>query len=185
MEDGRAYAQAGDQPYGRDHIINIAYALIFNIGVYPDGNKEWENNDILDKTWDTFKTHFTTDHKLYRKKSHASQSRGFHAANHAQRGMQANMLADHSEDITMLASATALDRGTVSTLISTNAILSSHLDQNAAVLLAANSFDQSRKHCMRRNRCHPQHHQSVNTSGKAGAQIPHLPQGDDSSPWGR
>jgi hypothetical protein len=25
----------------------------------------------------------------------------------------------------------------------------------------------------------------VNTSGKAGAQIPHLPLGDDSSPWGR
>jgi hypothetical protein len=26
---------------------------------------------------------------------------------------------------------------------------------------------------------------AVNTSGKAGAQIPHLPLGDDSSPWGK
>jgi hypothetical protein len=26
---------------------------------------------------------------------------------------------------------------------------------------------------------------AVNTSGKAGAQIPQLPLGDDSSPWGR
>jgi hypothetical protein len=26
---------------------------------------------------------------------------------------------------------------------------------------------------------------TVNTSGKAGAQIPHLPLGDDSSPWVR
>jgi hypothetical protein len=26
---------------------------------------------------------------------------------------------------------------------------------------------------------------NVNTSGKAGAQIPQLPLGDDSSPWGR
>jgi predicted RNase H-like nuclease len=26
---------------------------------------------------------------------------------------------------------------------------------------------------------------TVNTSGKAGAQIPHLPLGDDSPPWGR
>jgi hypothetical protein len=26
---------------------------------------------------------------------------------------------------------------------------------------------------------------TVNTSGKAGAQIPQLPLGDDSSPWGR
>jgi hypothetical protein len=28
------------------------------------------------------------------------------------------------------------------------------------------------------------HNHCVNTSGKAGAQIPHLPLGDDSSPWG-
>jgi hypothetical protein len=28
-------------------------------------------------------------------------------------------------------------------------------------------------------------HLIVNTSGKAGAQIPHLPLGDDSSPWGK
>jgi hypothetical protein len=27
--------------------------------------------------------------------------------------------------------------------------------------------------------------QNVNTSGKVGAQIPHPPLGDDSSPWGR
>jgi hypothetical protein len=25
---------------------------------------------------------------------------------------------------------------------------------------------------------------TINTSGKAGAQIPHLPLGDDSPPWG-
>jgi hypothetical protein len=30
-----------------------------------------------------------------------------------------------------------------------------------------------------------EHKKAVNTSGKAGAQIPHLPLGDDSSPWGR
>jgi hypothetical protein len=34
MQDGRAYAQAGQQPYGAQQIINIAYALIFNTGVY-------------------------------------------------------------------------------------------------------------------------------------------------------
>jgi hypothetical protein len=30
-----------------------------------------------------------------------------------------------------------------------------------------------------------QNFENVNTSGKAGAQIPQLPLGDDSSPWGR
>jgi hypothetical protein len=42
MQDGRAYAQAGQQPYGTQQIINIAYALIFNTGVYGDACKEWE-----------------------------------------------------------------------------------------------------------------------------------------------
>jgi hypothetical protein len=47
MQDGRAYAQAGKQPYGAQQIINIAYALIFNTGVYGDTCKELEKEDIL------------------------------------------------------------------------------------------------------------------------------------------
>jgi hypothetical protein len=48
MQDGRAYAQAR-QPYGKQQIINIAYVLVFNTGVYGDACKEWEKQDILDK----------------------------------------------------------------------------------------------------------------------------------------
>jgi hypothetical protein len=101
MQDGRAYAQAGDQPYGHHQIINIVYALIFNTRVYTDGCKEWEKNDILEKTWDNFKAHFTTEHRLYRKQSRRAQASGFYTTNHAQKGMQINMLAGYSLAITM------------------------------------------------------------------------------------
>jgi hypothetical protein len=84
MQDGRAYAQAGQQPYGKQQIINIAYALVFNTGVYSDACKEWEKYDILEKTWENFKTHFTTEHRLYRKQTQTSQETGYQAANHAQ-----------------------------------------------------------------------------------------------------
>jgi hypothetical protein len=34
MQDGRTYAQSGQQPHGTQQIINIAYAIMFNTGVY-------------------------------------------------------------------------------------------------------------------------------------------------------
>jgi hypothetical protein len=58
IQDGRAYAQAGQKPYGTQQIINIAYALIFDTGVYGDACKEWEKQNILDKNWENFKAHF-------------------------------------------------------------------------------------------------------------------------------
>jgi hypothetical protein len=112
--------------------------IIFNTSVFTGGFKEWEKNHILDKTWDNLKAHFTIEHRLYRKQSHTAKSSGVHAANHAQKVIQSKMLAEHSEAIIMLASATASNRGTVSTLIATNATLSSHLAEKSAVLLAAN-----------------------------------------------
>jgi hypothetical protein len=69
MQDSRAYAQAGQQPYIMHQIINIAYALIFNTGVYGDACKEWEKQNILDKNWENFKAHFTTEHSLYLKQT--------------------------------------------------------------------------------------------------------------------
>jgi hypothetical protein len=66
MQDGRAYAQAGQQPYGKHQIINITYTLVLNTGVYGNACKEWKKYDILEKTCENFKAHFTTQHRLYR-----------------------------------------------------------------------------------------------------------------------
>jgi hypothetical protein len=93
MQDGWAYAQAGQQPYGKQQIINIAYALVFNTGVYSDACKEWEKQDILDKSWEKFKAHFTTEHRLYRKQTLTAHATGYQAANHAQRHLQEALMA--------------------------------------------------------------------------------------------
>jgi hypothetical protein len=109
MQDGQAYAQAGQQPYGKKHIINIAYALVFNTGVYRDACKEWKKYDILEKTWENFKAHFTTEHRLYRKQTQTSQATGYQSANHAQQNMQDALLVEQSEALVMLATASATD----------------------------------------------------------------------------
>jgi hypothetical protein len=36
IQDARAFAVAGGQPYGNAMIINVAYTLIFNTGLFPD-----------------------------------------------------------------------------------------------------------------------------------------------------
>jgi hypothetical protein len=94
MQDGSAYAQTGQQPYSTQQIIYIAYALIFNTGIYGDACKEWEKYNILDKNWENFKARFTTDHRLYRKQTHTAQAAGYQSANHAQSGMQHALLIE-------------------------------------------------------------------------------------------
>jgi adenine-specific DNA glycosylase len=121
MQDGWAYEQAGQQPYGKQQIINIAYALVFNTGVYNDACKEWEKQDILDKNREFFKAHFTTEHCMYRKQTQTAQATGYQAANHAQQNLQDALMAEQSEALAMLASASATDRTTLSHLVSSNA----------------------------------------------------------------
>jgi hypothetical protein len=123
MRDGWAYAQAGQKPYRKQQIINIAYALVFNTGVYSDACKEWEKQDILDKNWEIFKAHFTTEHRLYRKQKQTAQATGYQAANHAQPHLQVALMAEQSEALAMLASASETDQTTLSHLVSSNAQL--------------------------------------------------------------
>jgi hypothetical protein len=36
IQDARAFAVAGGQPYGDVMIVNVAFTLVFNNGVFPD-----------------------------------------------------------------------------------------------------------------------------------------------------
>jgi hypothetical protein len=108
--------------------------------VYGDACKEWEKQDILDKNWEHFKAHFTTEHRLYRKQTHTAQSAGHQAANHAHRHLQDALMAEQPEALTMIASASATDRTTLSHLVSSNAQLATNLAEKAAALAAANEI---------------------------------------------
>jgi hypothetical protein len=55
IQDARAFAVAGGQPYGNVMIFNVAYTLIFNTGLFPDACRAWQSRAIAGKTWAQFK----------------------------------------------------------------------------------------------------------------------------------
>jgi hypothetical protein len=55
IQDARAFAVAGGQPYGTTMIVNVAYTLVFNMGLFPDACRAWQSRAIAEKTWAQFK----------------------------------------------------------------------------------------------------------------------------------
>jgi hypothetical protein len=49
IQDARAFAVAGGQPYGNAMIINVAYTLIFNTRLFPDACRAWQSRAIAEK----------------------------------------------------------------------------------------------------------------------------------------
>jgi hypothetical protein len=44
IQDARAFAVAGGQPYGTAIIINVAFTLVCNTGLYTDACRAWHGN---------------------------------------------------------------------------------------------------------------------------------------------
>jgi hypothetical protein len=49
IQDDSAFAVAGGQPYGAAMIVNVAYTLIFNTGLFPDACRAWQSRAIYGK----------------------------------------------------------------------------------------------------------------------------------------
>jgi hypothetical protein len=109
------------------------------MGVYGDSCKDWGKYNILEKTWENFKAHFTTEHQLYRKQTQTqtAQATGYQSSNHAQRSMHDALLVEQLEALAMLATASATDRTTLSHLFTSNAQLSTNLAEKSEALAAA------------------------------------------------
>jgi hypothetical protein len=63
IQDARAFAVAGGQPYGAAMIVNVAYTLVFNTGLFPDACRAWQSRATAAKTWAQFKIDFATAHR--------------------------------------------------------------------------------------------------------------------------
>jgi hypothetical protein len=81
IQDARAFAVADGQPYGAAMIVNVAYTLIFNTGLFPDACRAWQSRAISGKTWSQFKLNFATAHREFRLINQTAQQSGFHSAN--------------------------------------------------------------------------------------------------------
>jgi hypothetical protein len=135
IQDAQSFGVAGGQPYGNAMIINVAYTLVFNTGFFPDACRAWQSRAISRKTWAQFKINFATAHREFRLTNQTAQQSGFHSANMMIEQGRPESMNQTAEAIAQLATATASDRSTISTLTTTNAKLASQLEA-ANVLIA-------------------------------------------------
>jgi hypothetical protein len=73
IQDARAFAVAGGQPYGATMIVNVAYTLVFNTGLFPDACPAWQSRAIAAKTWVQFKIDLATAHREFRLTNQTAQ----------------------------------------------------------------------------------------------------------------
>jgi hypothetical protein len=128
IQDPRAFTVAGGQPYGAAMIVNIAYTLVFNTGLFPDGCRAWQSRAIAAKTWAQFKIDFTTAHRDFRLTNQTAHQSSFQSANMMIEQGRDDSMQETAESIAQLATATASDRGTVATQTTTNAKLANQLE---------------------------------------------------------
>jgi uncharacterized protein YukE len=119
---------AAYDPYGAAMIVNVAYKLVFNTGLFPDACREWQSRVTLGKTLAQFKLDFATAHREFRLTNHTAQQSGFHSANMMIEQVRNETMQDTVNAIAKLATATASDRVTVATLTNTNAKLATQLE---------------------------------------------------------
>jgi hypothetical protein len=139
IQDARALAVAGGQPYGNAMIVNVAYTLIFNTGLFPDACRAWQSRAIAGKTWAQFKIDFATAHREFRLTNQTAHQSGFHSANMMIEQGRDESMQDTVEAISQFATETASDRGTVATLTTTNAKLATKLEAAHALVAQLNN----------------------------------------------
>jgi hypothetical protein len=109
-------------------IVNVAYTLVFNTGLFPDACRAWQSRVIVGKTWAQFKLDFATAHREFRLTNQTAQQSGFHSANMMIEQGREETMQDAVDAIAQLAIATDSDRRTVATLTTTNAKLATQLE---------------------------------------------------------
>jgi hypothetical protein len=113
-------------------IINVAYTLVFNTGVFLDACRAWQSRVIAGKMWAQFKLDFATAHHEFRLTNQTAHQSGFHSANMMIEQGHKETMQDTVNAIAQLATATASDRRTVAKLTTTNAKLATQLDADQA-----------------------------------------------------
>jgi hypothetical protein len=132
VQDARAFVVAGGQPYGTALIVNTAYTLVFNTGLFPDACRAWQSRAIEGKTWAQFKIDFAIAHREFRLTNQTAHQLGFHSANTViEQGCEEKM-QDTVDAISQLSTATSSDRGTLATLTTTNVKLATQLEASQA-----------------------------------------------------
>ena len=82
IEDCVDLAEAAGAPYTTAQIVQKAFNAISKAQCYPEGTRDWRRKPAADKTWTSFKLHFTQEAKDYRKaNASTAKSTGYQTAN--------------------------------------------------------------------------------------------------------
>jgi hypothetical protein len=120
IENAVEFAAAGNTPYSPEQVVATAYQLIYATGMFLDDCKLWKRQPGHYKTWDNFKRDFALSHREFREAKVTSAGAGYQSANSVYQQNTVDAIAN-------LATATAHDRQTVSTLTATNSALTLEL----------------------------------------------------------
>jgi hypothetical protein len=115
-------------------IVNVAYTLVSNTGLFPDACRAWQSRDIAGKTWAEFKIDFATAHREFLLTNETAQQSGFHSANMMNEQTRDDSMQETAEAIAQLATARASDRGMVAMLTTINVNLANQLEAAHALI---------------------------------------------------
>ena len=86
-------AATGKDQHTSRQIVNIAYMLLFNTGVYHDDWKTGRQKPIAEKTWEEFKTFFTKANQDLRVSLQTARTAGFQSNNTMSEGQDSEIEA--------------------------------------------------------------------------------------------
>jgi hypothetical protein len=133
IEDCIDFATDGGAPSTDAQILNSAYTLVFNTGLYFDDTKTWNRRPAIEKTWENFKIHFLQAQLDLQAQQMTTQQGGFaNRATEHNDHLQNQMLHQTSEALANLANANATDREMYSQLVTNNSKLTDQLERALA-----------------------------------------------------
>ena len=137
IDDAIEYAVNGNAAFTAPFILTTAYVLVYQTGELTKACEEWDDKPAAHKTWDAFKTHFTTAHQRFKRLQRLKQSAfGSNSDLHANNIQQLEIQQETANAIHALADATSSDRTAVANLTTANHTLTSHLKAITATVKA-------------------------------------------------
>lgn len=120
IDDCAEMAETAGNPYTEMQILNNAYTLVQNTGMYTTDLKEWKRLPIAGRTWPDFKQYMVARQIEQLEHSTTARGAGYHstAANALLEVERANYI-NAAEALTNLAMATANDRSALAALTNT------------------------------------------------------------------
>jgi hypothetical protein len=132
IQDCADYSEAGGVLIGHPQQINVGYAKIFATGHFMSACRWWNENHSIEKTWTQFKSHFAAAHRQHKQMQGESAAKvGYHSANSDVGQTEYQMDEATIGALINLATATAADRGVVTTITQANARLIKQLEDNS------------------------------------------------------